>query len=121
VSATGFPGNWESKAAKIKSIKRRRRQTDNDLDYSPIIPPSDEKARTCAEIVCGNAIDADDASTILDQLGILRQVRGEPDPDRYLAHCFSDLRRPRHADGSMAEPTPNESSQTIQCPHERKS
>lgn len=104
-----FPGNWDSEAAKVKSIKRRRRQTDHDLDFSPIVPPTDEKARACAVTVCGNALDAADASTILDQLGILRQVRGEPDPDRYLAHCFNDLRRPRMADGSMAPlPCPDE-------------
>jgi hypothetical protein len=102
---TVFPGNWESKAAKVKSIKRRRRQTDHELDFAPIIPPTDGQAFAVSRITCGASRDADEARMFLDQLGILRQVRGEPDPDRYLAQCFDDLRRPRHADGSMAEPT----------------
>jgi hypothetical protein len=96
-----FPDNWGSAADKQKKISRKRARTDQSLDLDPIVPPTDEKARACAETVCANALDAADASTILDQLGILRQVRGEPDPDRYLAHCFNDLRRPRMADGSM--------------------
>lgn len=96
-------GNWGGeKAAKIRR-KRRASASHGSIDLDVVASPTDDQAKSCAVIVCANVTDAASARTALEMLGILRQVRGEPDPDRYLAHCFADLRRTRHADGTVAE------------------
>lgn len=97
-------GNWASDADKKASVKRRRRvsASHSSVDLDKVESIRDDQAMDCAKRVCGNATDLTEAETFLDMLGIRRQVRGEPDPDRYLAHCFADLRTPRREDGSVA-------------------
>lgn len=95
-------GNWGGeKAVKVRR-KRRASASHTNVDLDKVEPIRDDQACACAEIVCGMADDSTEANMMLDMLGIRRQVRGEPDPDRYLAHCFADLRTPRREDGSVA-------------------
>ncbi len=96
LSAEAMSYGWEDDNVKQASLRKKRRSSASHgtVDLEKVTPPSDELAHAAARIIAGQSdIDAAETRTILDMLGILKQVRGEPDPDRYLAHCFVD----RHA------------------------
>ncbi len=87
---------WEDDNVKQASLRKKRRSSASHgtVDLDKVIPPSDELAHAAARIIAGQPdATVESTITVLDMLGILKQVRGEPDPDRYLAHCFVD----RHA------------------------
>ena len=89
-------GNWESEQDKALKIRKKRRSSAShaSVDLDQVSTPTDAQAHAAARIIAGQPeATVESTTTILDMLGILKQVRGEPDPDRYLAHCFVD----RHA------------------------
>ncbi len=90
---------WEDDNVKQASLRKKRRSSASHgtVDLDRVETPTDEAAMDCAQTVAGYepsagfvTTDADSTRLVLDMLGILKQVRGEPDPDRYLAHCFVD-------------------------------
>jgi hypothetical protein len=87
---------WPDEETKQIAIRKKRRSSAShaSVDLDRVETPTDAQAHAAARIIAGQPdIGPDETRTILDMLGILKQVRGEPDPDRYLAHCFVD----RHA------------------------
>lgn len=86
-------GNWLDEATKQASLRKKRRSSASHgtVDLDKVEEIRDEQAMAFARVAAGHHdTDTDSTRLILDMLGILKQVRGEPDPDRYLAHCRRD-------------------------------